>query len=90
MKFPLVIVLLFSLLMSCTNSFENSVKNEYDKNEWSEENRKEFLDKCLINLDISTCECVLAKVIETGKNILEVGQMEHNEFIGMAQECHDR
>jgi hypothetical protein len=90
MKVSLILIAISSFLFSCGNSINSdSDKNEF-RREWTDSNQKKFIDKCTGELDKGLCECILKRIMETGKDVVEIGEMNQNEFLHMAAECNER
>ncbi len=83
-------VLVLIILFSCSPNEETRTSNKYDDSEWTPENKETFLKKCSNSMDQDLCKCILDKFISTGKNVIEVGEMNHNEYMSLAKECKER
>lgn len=77
-------------LVVCNVESDNAVSNTYEETKWTNKSQKVFISKCLNSLDSATCFCVLSKIIDSQKDIEEIGKMKHNEFLGLAADCNGR
>lgn len=91
MKIPYIIVGTLLSLFSCSSTETNqTIKNEHEESEWTENNKSKFISKCSIGHDKDICECILEKFIEHNQNVIEAGKMTHNEYMSLAEECSHR
>jgi len=87
MKLYLFILPFLILLASCGDQTEKVVLPRKVSTEWNSKNIEAFVSKCSEQLNREDCECIISNILDSGKDVVQIGELKQDAFLILAGDC---